>query len=90
MSLGTTERETYYKFETEATGPIFSRSWMVETDPPFRTGSGFRIRLGSRAFHIGSCRPNPDAGPLGFVGGDKVTVTPEEIGKWVPDEVEEA
>lgn len=80
--------ETYYKLDDEATGPVVSRSWVVETEHPFRSGKGFRLRLGSKAFHLGICRPNPGAGPLGFVGGATVEADPEEIGRWTLDEVE--
>ena len=80
--------ETYRKYETEASGPVLSKSWVIETEHPFRAGNGFRLRLGDRAFHFGVCRPNPDLGPLGFVGGGDVEVTPEDIGKWTLDEVE--
>jgi len=81
------EWETWRKTEDEATGPVVSRSWVVEVEPPYRTGNGFRLRLGRRAWHLGICHPNPDAGPLGFVGGGGVEVTPEQIGKWTFDEV---
>jgi hypothetical protein len=74
--------------EDEATGPFLSRSWVVEIEPPFRSGNGFRVRLGSRAFHLGVCRPNPEAGPMGLLGGTVVDTTPEDIGKWTLDDVE--
>lgn len=77
--------ETWRKVEHEASGPVLSRSWVVEIDPPFRSGKGFRVRLGSRAFHLGVCRPNPDGGPMGLLGGSEVGTTPEDIGKWTLD-----
>lgn len=80
--------EIYYKLEDRAKGPVVDHSWVVEIDPPFRSGKGFRVRLGSRAFHLGICRPNPESGPLGLLGGELVETTPEEIGKWTLDEVE--
>jgi hypothetical protein len=79
--------ESWRKVEHDATGPVVSRSWVVETVPPYRTGNGFRIRLGSRAFHLGTCRPAPNSGPLGLVGGGLVDSTPEDIGKWTTNEV---
>ena len=82
------EWETWRRVEHGASGPLLARSWVVEVEPPFRTGNGFRIRLGSRAFHLGVCRPAPDSGPLGLLGGAGVGTTPEDIGKWIPNEVE--
>lgn len=79
--------ETWRKVEQDADGPLLSRSWVVEIEPPFRSGKGFRVRLGSRAFHLGVCRPNPGTGPMGLLGGDVVDTTPEDIGKWTLDEV---
>jgi hypothetical protein len=78
--------ETYFSFEDDADGPVLSRSWAVETEPPFRAGRGVRLRLGSRAVHLGVARPTRDDDPLRVVGSG-VDVTPEDIGKWTLDEV---
>jgi len=80
--------ETYFSFEDEADGPVLSRSWAVETDHPFRAGRGVRLRLGSRAVHVGIARPTREDDPLRVVAGTDVAVTPEEIGKWTFDEME--
>jgi hypothetical protein len=79
--------ETWRKVEHGADGPLLSRSWVVEIEPPFRAGKGIRLRLGSRAFHLGVCRPTPAETPMGLLGGGVVDTTPEDIGKWTIDEV---
>lgn len=79
--------ETYFSFEDGAGGPVLSRSWAVETEPPFRAGRGVRLRLGSRAVHVGVARPTREDDPLRVVGGTDVAATPEDIGKWTLDEV---
>ncbi len=89
-SRGTTRREIYYRFESDATGPIVSRSWAVETEPPYRAGNGLRLRLGSRAFHVGTASPTAEDDPRRVVGKADVEATPEEIGKWVNGALEEA
>lgn len=45
----------YIGWEIGATGRILGRSWFHEVDPPYRAGKAVRIRLGSRAIHLGIC-----------------------------------
>lgn len=67
----------YWARESGAEGKIVDTAWMHETSPPFRSGKALRIRLGSRAVHIGICRKSKR--PV-IRETDK---TPEEIREWV-------
>lgn len=51
-------RRIYWGVEryVEAHGHRFSIQDMAEVESPYRTGRGLRVRIGSRAFHLGRCK----------------------------------
>jgi hypothetical protein len=71
---------------------IVSWSWFRELTDPWRMGHGVRLRIGHRAFQVGYCFKRPladDPSALSQLGGFDLQATPEQIGRWGQDALEE-
>lgn len=55
-----------------------SRTWIKEVDEPFRTGHGWRVRLGHFALQFGTCTKNPG------VGNDIELFRQHMFMRWMP------
>jgi hypothetical protein len=52
----------YVAIETNCKVPAhLSRAWIKEVNEPYRTGHGYRVRLGHFAFQFGTCTRHPEA-----------------------------
>jgi hypothetical protein len=67
----------YWAKEREADGKPLDTAWMRETSPPYRVGKALRIKVGSKAVHLGVCKKSKKE------FARDIEKTPEEIGQWV-------
>ncbi len=62
------------------------KSFMRETDYPWRTGNGLQFVVPFRTFQIGICKPSEhytvESGLLHSLVGRPLPEDPEEIGEW--------
>jgi len=79
---------------------VMSRAWFRELTPPWRMGSGLRLRfphirvlvVGHSAVQVGRCVKRPlaeEPSALSQLGGYDLPMTPEQIGAWGCDTSEE-
>jgi hypothetical protein len=66
----------YWCKETGAEGRVLDTAWMRETTPPYRAGKAVRVRIGSRAVHLGLCKKTTE------FAREVDDVTAREIGQW--------
>jgi hypothetical protein len=83
----------YVGYEAICVEPkVVSRAWFRELTEPWRMGRGWRLRIGHHAVQVGICKKNPLAeqpSALSQLGGYDLAATPEQIGRWGLDAVEE-
>lgn len=75
----------YVGWERDCEEPkVFSKTFFRELAPPFRYGTGRRVRFGTQAFQIGRYKVNKEATEtIDQLGGRALPqFTPEEIGRW--------
>lgn len=69
----------YVAIETNCTEQAhISRAWIREVAEPFRTGQGWRVRLGHFALQGGRCTKNPE------VGQDTEALREHLFMRWLP------